>query len=209
MKTKLNGILTLVLVLVVQLSFAQTKTVTGTVTDDSGLPLPGANVLVKGTTEGTQTDFDGNYSIEVGEDQQLEFSYIGFRTKTVSVGDKSVINVQMESGEALDEVVIVGFGTSREKKSLGYSVSEVQSEGLEQRSEGDLGRVLNGKASGVVINNSSGVSGSATNINIRGYTSINGSNQPLFIVDGVPISNDTNVLEVFRMVMQDLQDLWI
>ncbi|MBZ9628233.1 SusC/RagA family TonB-linked outer membrane protein [Psychroflexus sp. CAK1W] len=198
MKTKLNGILTLLLVLVVQLSFAQTKTVTGTVTDDSGLPLPGANVLVKGTTEGTQTDFDGNYSIEVGADQQLEFSYIGFTTKTVSVGDKSVINVEMESGEALDEVVVVGFGTSREKKSLGYSVSEVQSEGLEQKSEGDLGRVLNGKASGVVINNSSGVSGSATNINIRGYTSINGSNQPLFIVDGVPISNDTNAVGSFQ-----------
>ncbi|SDG41954.1 SusC/RagA family TonB-linked outer membrane protein [Psychroflexus sediminis] len=198
MKTKLNGILTLLLVLVVQLSFAQTKTVTGTVTDDSGLPLPGANVLVKGTVEGTQTDFDGNYSIEVSPDQQLVFTYIGFATKTVTVGDQEVIDVQMESGESLSEVVVVGFGTSREKKSLGYAVSEVSSEGLEERAEGDLGRVLNGKVSGVVINNSSGVSGSATNINIRGYTSINGSNQPLFIVDGVPISNDTNAVGSFQ-----------
>jgi TonB-linked SusC/RagA family outer membrane protein len=192
MKAKLNGILTLFLALLVQVTIAQTKTVTGTVTDDSGLPLPGANVLVKGTTEGTQTDFDGNYSIQVSSDQQLVFTYIGFSEKTVTVGNKTEINVQMESGEALDEVVVVGFGTSREKKSLGYSVSAVESEGLEDRSEGDLGRVLQGKASGVVINNSSGVSGSATNINIRGYTSINGSNQPLFIIDGVPISNDTN-----------------
>jgi TonB-linked SusC/RagA family outer membrane protein len=192
MKTKLSGILTLLLALVVQVSIAQTKTVTGTVTDDSGLPLPGANVLVKGTTDGTQTDFDGNYSIEASADQSLVFTYIGFTTKTVNVGNKTEINVQMESGESLDEVVVVGFGTSREKKSLGYAVSQVESEGLEQRAEGDLGRVLNGKASGIVINNTSGISGSATNINIRGFLSVNGSNQPLFIVDGVPISNDTN-----------------
>jgi TonB-linked SusC/RagA family outer membrane protein len=192
MKAKLNGVLTLFLVLLVQVVFAQTKTVTGTVTDNTSLPLPGANVLVKGTSLGTQTDFDGNYSIDVDSSQQLEFTYIGFTSKTVKVGEQTVINVQMESGEALNEVVVVGFGTSREKKSLGYSVSSVESKGLEDRTEGDLGRVLNGKASGVVINNSSGVSGSATNINIRGYTSISGSNQPLFIVDGVPISNDTN-----------------
>jgi TonB-linked SusC/RagA family outer membrane protein len=192
MKTKLNGILTLFLVLVVQVTIAQTKTVTGTVTDDSGLPLPGANVIVKGTTDGTQTDFDGNYSIEASADQSLVFTYIGFTTKTVNIGNKTEINVQMESGESLNEVVVVGFGASREKKSLGYAVSSVNSEGLEQRADGDIGRVLNGKASGVVINNTSGISGSATNINIRGYTSVNGSNQPLFIVDGVPISNDTN-----------------
>ncbi|MBZ9651507.1 SusC/RagA family TonB-linked outer membrane protein [Psychroflexus montanilacus] len=192
MRTKLSGILTLFLALVVQVAVAQTKTVTGTVTDDSGLPLPGANVLVKGTTNGTQTDFDGNYSIEASADQSLVFTYIGFSTATVKVGNQTEINLQMESGEALDEVVVVGFGTSREKKSLGYAVSQVESEGLEQRAEGDLGRVLNGKASGVVINSTSGISGSATNINIRGFLSINNSNQPLFIVDGVPISNDTN-----------------
>jgi len=111
---------------------------------------------------------------------------------TVNIGAKSVINVKMETGESLDEVVVVGFGTTREKKSLGYAVSSVKSEGLEQRTEGDLGRVLTGKASGIVVNNTSGISGSATNINIRGYNSVNGSNQPLFIVDGIPISNDTN-----------------
>ncbi|WP_019039482.1 SusC/RagA family TonB-linked outer membrane protein [Psychroflexus tropicus] len=192
MRTKLSGILTLFLALVVQVTIAQTKTVTGTVTDDSGLPLPGANVLVKGTATGTQTDFDGKYSIEASADQTLEFTYIGFGTESVVVGNKSVIDVQLSPGESLDEVVVVGFGTSREKKSLGYAVSQVESEGLEQRAEGDLGRVLNGKASGVVINNTSGISGSATNINIRGFLSINNSNQPLFIVDGVPISNDTN-----------------
>jgi TonB-linked SusC/RagA family outer membrane protein len=192
MKTKLNGILTLFLVLLVQITFAQTKEVTGTVTDDSGLPLPGANVLIEGTNKGTQTDFDGNYSIEAEENQKLVFTYIGFTTMTVNIGAKSVINVKMETGESLDEVVVVGFGTTREKKSLGYAVSSVKSEGLEQRTEGDLGRVLTGKASGIVVNNTSGISGSATNINIRGYNSVNGSNQPLFIVDGIPISNDTN-----------------
>lgn len=194
MKTKFSKILTLLLVLVVQISFAQQKTVTGTVADDTGLPLPGVNILVQGTNQGTQTDFDGNYSINVEVGQTLVYSFLGFTTQQIQVtGTTNVLDVQLEQDSAtLEEVVVTGFGMAREKKALGYSVSEIAPAAIEDRSEGDLSRVLTGKSAGLTINNASGLSGSATNINIRGYNTINGSNQPLFIIDGVPISNDTN-----------------
>ncbi|TLP82174.1 SusC/RagA family TonB-linked outer membrane protein [Maribacter sp. ACAM166] len=193
MRTKLNGLLTLLLALVVHISFAQQKTVSGTVTDQGGLPLPGVNIVVQGTTTGTQTDFDGNYSIAASQGQTLLVTYIGQKAVSKLVGAGNTINIQMqEDAQALEEVIVTAQGIKREKKSLGYAVSSVGEEDLEQRAEGDVGRVLNGKASGVLINASSGVSGSATNIIIRGFTSISGSNQPLFIVDGVPFASDTN-----------------
>ncbi|WGK63607.1 SusC/RagA family TonB-linked outer membrane protein [Croceiramulus getboli] len=192
MKTKFCGLLTLLLVLVAHISFAQSKAITGTVTDDSGVPLPGVNIVVKGTSDGTQSDFDGNYSILANQGDVLVFSYIGFSPQERTVGAANVINVQLEAGEALEEVVVTAQGIRREKKALGYAVSTVQSEDLEQRTEGDVARVLSGKASGVAITSASGTSGSATNVVIRGYNSINGSNQALFIVDGVPFSSDTN-----------------
>ena len=190
MKTKFSGILTLLLAFVVQVSFAQT-TVSGTVSEDNG-PLPGANVIIKGTSTGTQTDFDGNYSIEASATDVLVFSFVGFTTQEVSVGSQSTINVALAADNALDEVIVTAQGVKREKKALGYAVSEVASEDIENRTEGDVARVLSGKASGVQITSQSGASGSATNVVIRGYTSINGSNQALFVVDGVPFSSDTN-----------------
>ncbi|ANH60174.1 SusC/RagA family TonB-linked outer membrane protein [Dokdonia donghaensis] len=190
MKTKFSGILTLLLAFVVQVSFAQT-TVSGTVTEDNG-PLPGANVIIKGTSTGTQTDFDGNYSIQASPSDVLVFSFVGFATQEVTVGNQSTINVALAADNALDEVVVTAQGVKREKKALGYAVSEVASEEIEGRTEGDVARVLSGKASGVQITSQSGASGSATNVIIRGYTSINGSNQALFVVDGVPFSSDTN-----------------
>ena len=194
MRTKFSGILTLLLAFVVQLTFAQEKTISGTVTDDTGLPLPGVNIIVKGTNTGTQSDFDGKYSIKTSVGQTLVFSFISFKTVEMAVtAATSSLNVHMVTdAEELSQVIVTGFAVKREKKALGYAVSEVAAESIEQRSEGDVARVLSGKSSGVVINNTSGISGSATNINIRGYNSISGSNQPLFIVDGVPFSNDTN-----------------
>ncbi len=189
MKTKFSGILTLLLAFVVQVSFAQTA-VSGTVSDDAG-PLPGANVIIKGTNNGTQTDFDGNYSIQASPSDVLVFSYVGFGSQEVVVGNQTTINVVLQS-ESLDEVIVTAQGVKREKKALGYAVSEVASEEIESRTEGDVARVLSGKASGVAITSQSGTSGSATNVVIRGYNSINGSNQALFIVDGVPFSSDTN-----------------
>ena len=193
MKTKFSGILTLLLAFVVQLTFAQEKTISGTVSDNSGMPLPGVNIIVKGTTNGTQTDFDGNYSINASVGDVLTFTYVGLKAVEQTVGAANTINVTMEEDAAvLDEVVVTAQGIKREKKALGYAVSEVSAEEIEQRTEGDVARVLSGKASGVQITSQSGTSGSATNVVIRGYTSISGSNQALFIVDGVPFSSDTN-----------------
>ncbi|THD69920.1 SusC/RagA family TonB-linked outer membrane protein [Robertkochia marina] len=193
MKTKLKGYLALLLVLVAQISFAQVKTITGTVTDQDGLPLPGASVAIQGTTQGTQTDFDGNYAIEAAAGQVLVFSYVGQKTEERTVGASNVIDVVLgQDAQALEEVIVTAQGIKRERKALGYAVSEVASEQLEQRAEGDIGRVLSGKASGVQITAQSGLSGSGTNIIIRGLSSFSGSNQPLFIVDGVPFSSDTN-----------------
>ncbi len=193
MRTKLNGFLTLLLAFVVHLSFAQDKTITGTVTDQDGLPLPGVNIVVEGTTTGTQTDFDGNYAIKGSEGQTLLFSYIGQKEVRQAIGSSDTINVQMqEDAEALEEVVVTAQGIKREKKALGYAVSSVGEESLESRSEGDVARVLAGKASGVQITAAGGMSGSATSVTIRGLSSFSGSNQALFIVDGVPFSNDTN-----------------
>ena len=190
MRTKLVLVLTLFLAFV---AHAQEKTVTGTVTDQDGVPLPGVNIVVEGTTTGTQTDFDGNYSIQASEGQSLLFTYIGQKPETRTVDGSNTINVQLvEDAQALDEVVVTALGIKREKQALGYAVSEVGSEQLEQRPEGDVGRVLTGKASGINITSQSGLSGSGTSINIRGFSSFSGSNQPLFIVDGVPFASDTN-----------------
>ena len=192
MKTKFKGILTLLLAFVVQITFAQEKTVSGTVSDSSGT-LPGVSILIKGTTSGTETNFDGKYSIKTKAGDVLSFSYLGYKTTVKTVGTSNTIDVTLEEGgELLDEIVVTAQGIKREKKALGYAVSEVKGEELEQRAEGDVARVLSGKASGVQITSQSGTSGSATNVVIRGYSSINGSNQALFVVDGVPFSSDTN-----------------
>ena len=193
MKTKFSGILTLLLALIVQMTFAQGKAVSGNVSDNSGMPVAGVNIIVQGTTTGTQSDFDGNYSIMTDQGSVLTFTYLGYSTVSETVGSSGTVNVTMSENVAeLDEVVVTALGISREKKSLGYAVSEVAGEEMEQRTEGDVARVLSGKASGVAITSASGTSGSATNVVIRGYSSINGSNQALFVVDGIPFSSDTN-----------------
>lgn len=194
MRTKFSGILTLLLALVVQLTFAQEKTISGTVTDNSGLPLPGVNILVKGTTVGTQSDFDGNYSIAASAGQTIVYSYVGFKTTERPVAAAtSSINVQMEEdAQALDEVVVTGYGIPREKKALGYAVSTLEAEAVENKPESDVVRTLNGKVAGVQVVGTGGATGSGTNFIIRSKSSINGSNQPLFIVDGVPFDGGTN-----------------
>ena len=193
MRTNLNGILTLFLAFFVHLSFAQDTTISGTVTDQDGLPLPGVNIVVEGTTTGTQTDFDGNYAINASAGQVLLFSYIGQKDVRRTVGAESTINVQMEEdAQALEEVIVTAQGIKKEKQALGYAVSEVDQDQLEQRAEGDVGRILTGKASGVNITSQSGLSGSGTSIVIRGLSTFSGSNQPLFIVDGVPFDSGTN-----------------
>jgi TonB-linked SusC/RagA family outer membrane protein len=193
MRTKFSGILTLLLAFVVQLTFAQEKTITGTVTDNSATPLPGVNIIVKGTTNGTQSDFDGNYSIQANVGQTLVFSYVGFNTVERPVtASTNRIDLQMEEGEVLDEVVVTGYGIPREKKALGYAVSTLEAEAVENKPENDVVRTLNGKVAGVQITGTSGATGGGTNFIIRSKSSINGSNQPLFVVDGVPFDGGSN-----------------
>ncbi|WP_411030128.1 SusC/RagA family TonB-linked outer membrane protein [Spongiimicrobium sp. 3-5] len=193
MKLKNHWGLLVLMLLTMTSVLAQEKTISGTVTDQDGLPLPGVNIVVDGTTTGTQTDFDGNYSVGAATGQVLVFSYIGQQDVRRNVGADDTINVRMqEDAQALEEVIVTALGIKREKQALGYAVAEVSSEQLENRTEGDLGRVLTGKASGVNITAQSGLSGSGTNIVIRGYNSFSQSNQPLFIVDGVPFNGDTN-----------------
>jgi Ca-activated chloride channel family protein len=153
------------------LALAQEKTITGTVSDKTG-PLPGANVIVKGTATGTQTDFDGKYTIKASEGQILEFSYVGYGTKQVKVAKSNVINVVLAEAVTLNEVVVVAEGYSR-KKAVSYSVSQT----------------FHGQASGVSITHSKGKPGAA-GVVIRGATSSNKSNYPVYIVDGVPVKEE-------------------
>lgn len=193
MKTKFSGFLTLLLAFVVQLTFAQEKIISGTISDNSGLPLPGVNISVIGTTTGTQSDFDGNYSITASVGDVLSYSYIGLLTVEQTVGAANTIDVTMlEDAVGLDEIVITAQGIRREKKALGYAVTEIKADQLEQRSEGDIARILNGKSAGVQITQQNGLAGSGTNIIIRGQSGFSSSNQALFIVDGVPFSTAQN-----------------
>ena len=190
MNKKFTWMLMPFLVLFISFSFAQEKTVAGTVTDESNVPLPGVSVVVVGTTNGTQTDFDGNYTINVAQGQSLRFSYLGQRTVMRNVGAGNTIDVQMqEDAEALDEVVVTALGIERESRTIGYAVSTVQSEDLNEVRETNVLSALQGKSSGIQITNQSGNVGGSTRILIRGNSSLSGTVQPLFVIDGVPISN--------------------
>ncbi|MEH6406779.1 MAG: SusC/RagA family TonB-linked outer membrane protein, partial [Leeuwenhoekiella sp.] len=163
------------------------QTVTGNVSDKTG-PLPGVNVLVKGTTNGTQTDFDGNYTIDnVSNEATLVFSFIGFQTAEISVNGKSTIDVTLqENASELDEVVLIGYGSQR-KSDLTGAVGQVDTEQLKERPATSLNQALSGKISGVQVNTNSGRPGGKSNIRIRGFSSINSSNNPLYVVDGVQL----------------------
>jgi TonB-dependent SusC/RagA subfamily outer membrane receptor len=175
--------------------YGQGRAITGSVVGaDDGEPLPGVSVAVKGTSIGTITGSDGKYEINVPQDENiLVFSFVGLLTQELEIGTNTIIDLVMEQDLLeLDEVVVTALGISREKKALGYSVSTLSSADIEQKPETDIGRILSGKAAGVRVTSTSGVSGTGTNITIRGYSSIKGNNQPLFIVDGVRFSGSTN-----------------
>ncbi|WP_445736116.1 SusC/RagA family TonB-linked outer membrane protein [Mariniflexile sp.] len=165
----------------------QQITVTGKVTDESGIPLPGASVLVKGTTNGVSTDFDGGYKITVSSGAStLVFSYVGFVTQDIAIAGKSTINVTLVTDNTgLDEVVVVGYGTQRRKDVAG-AISTVKTEELILSSSPSVGDVLRGKVSGLQIVQNSAQPGGGLDIQIRGAGSINASNQPLIVIDGFP-----------------------
>ncbi len=188
MKTKFSGILTLLLAFVVQFTFAQEKTVSGTVSDNNGLPLPGATVVIKGTSTGVSSDFDGNYSITANAGDVLNFSYVGYTGQSVSVGASNSINVTLQPDNELEEVVVTAFGIKRNPDKLGYAVSNVESEEITSNSEPDIIRSLAGKVAGVDVNFSNGIAGASNRIQIRGATSLSGG-QPLIVVDGIAYDN--------------------
>lgn len=171
-------------------AYAQ-KPVTGTVTDDTRKPVPGVNVKVKGTTNGTVTDGDGKYAITVKEGAVLVFSMIGYNPKELTVGSSATLNVSIsENANALNEVVVTSLGIKKETKALGYAVSTVTAKEITQSGNTNFGSALYGKAAGVKITTAPGGSSSAVNVQIRGINSLAFNRQPLYVVDGVMIRND-------------------
>ena len=173
----------------ISVASAQTRTITGNVTDDQGVPLPGATILEQGTANGVTTDFDGNFSMEVADGATLEVSFVGYESQTQSVGADSTYSFQMASGNLLEEVVVTSLGIKREAKALGYAEQNVTSETIAKSNATDALAALTGQAAGVKITNVSGSAGAGSRIVIRGQTSLSGNNQALIIVDGVRIDN--------------------
>ncbi|MFB9056424.1 SusC/RagA family TonB-linked outer membrane protein [Mariniflexile ostreae] len=185
MKTKFSGILTLLLALVMQTTFAQEKIISGTVSDDLGLPLPGATVLIKGSKSGTSTDFDGKYTISAKQGATLVFSFVGYTAKEVKVGTSNTVNVQMaEDAQALDEVVITGVAGAISRNKLSVTVNKVSEKDLLDIPTTSAESVLQGKVAGVSVTNF-GQPGQGANIQLRGANNFFGSQTPLIIVDGV------------------------
>jgi len=195
MKTKFNGILTLFLALAVQFTFAQEKTITGTVTDETG-PLPGVSIVIKGTTTGTETDFDGKYSINVNTGDVLVFSFVGMSKQERTVGAANVINVVLVTDNLLEEVVVIGYGQVSQR-DLTTNISNVEPSEVKSISVANIAGALQGTASGVQISQSSGAPGGEIRIRVRGSSSINGSNSPLFVIDGVPMFSGTTISNSF------------
>lgn len=183
--------------LLVGISYAQAQTVriTGTVTSsDDGMPIPGLSVVVKGTTIGASTDVNGKYSLSVPNDAQtLIFSFVGLKTQEVSIGGRQIIDVVMEPEMLqVEEVVVTALGITREKKSLGYTVQGVDGEDLNKTGNPNVMTALSGKVAGFEVRQSSGMPGAPSQIFIRGARAFSGNNSPLYVVDGMPISSESD-----------------
>ncbi|RIV70464.1 SusC/RagA family TonB-linked outer membrane protein [Flagellimonas aequoris] len=189
MRTKFMYMLVPFLVLCMSFSFAQEKTISGNVTDQQGLPLPGVSIIVVGTSNGTQTDFDGNYSINASTGDVLRFSYVGQKTVERTVGASTSMNVIMEEdAQALEEVIVMGYATKSKADVTGSTV-QLDSKQIEQIPVATVDQALQGKVAGLSITGDSGTPGSTTDIRIRGISSITAGNDPLYVIDGVPMNN--------------------
>lgn len=186
MRLKFTFILTLLMLICTQFSFAQERTISGIVTDGGGA-VPGVNVIVKGTKNGTQTDFDGKYSVKAKTGDVLIFSYMGMQDFTATVGTSSVVNAKLqEAGKELQEVVVVGYGVQKKKEVTG-SISKISGNEIANIVTPSFEGALAGRAAGVQIVTNSGIIGVAPKIRIRGIASISGGTEPLIVVDGMPI----------------------
>lgn len=197
LKTKLNSYFSFnknwmcAVLLLLSVAMINAQTVTGTVIAD-GQPLPGATVIIKGTSKGTSTDFDGNFTIEAVPQSVLSISYVGYSTKEITVGNQTNINVTLEADNELDEIVVIGYGTQR-KSDLTGSVSSVSSEDLTAAPVSRVDQALQGRASGVQVTQTSGAPGAGTVIRVRGGNSITGSNEPLWVIDGIVVGTNFNL----------------
>ena len=171
--------------------FSQQKTVTGNIIDENGLPLPGATVVEQGTDNGTTTDFEGNYLILVSEDSSLEFSFVGYQSQVIAVGEQDKINMVLRPGSELDEIIVIGYGTTTKKSFVG-TATKIDGENMESKNTTNISQALAGEVAGVTVINTSGQPGSASTIRIRGFGSIIGNRDPLYVVDGIPFSGNIN-----------------
>ena len=190
MKTKLFNFLSSFL-LVFAFGFSvQAQSISGTVTDENGVPLPGATVLVEGTQNGVSTDFDGNYSINASSGDTLVFSFVGYSNQSVVVGSSATVNVSLQPDNALSEVVVTALGVKRNVKAVGYSITQVDGEELSSNKSTNAINSLQGKVAGVVVTGSAMGAKGSSRVVIRGASSLNGNNQPLYVIDGITINND-------------------
>lgn len=191
MRSKFNVLLTVLVVMLGQMIFAQVKTVSGTVVDQNGLPLPSVAIQEKGSGNGTQTDFDGNFKIDVKQGSTLVFSYVSMKTQEVVVNSTTLKVTMVEDVTTLEGVVVTALGIKREKKALGYATQEVKGDDVSDTPVTNFADALSGEVAGLDVQ-SSGTMGGSTNIVVRGYNSISGNNQALIVIDGTPVINNTN-----------------
>lgn len=190
MKSKFTWIFTLLLAFFIQFSFAQEKTITGVVTDSQGMPIPGANVVIEGTKQGVQTDFDGKYAITASQGQKLVISFVGMATQTVTVGASSTISVKLlDDSKILDDLIIDQYRTTT-RATNNNAVSTVTSKTIEGRPNANFIQTLQGQVPGLNISTGSGQPGANSTVILRGLGSINGNVEPLYIIDGVPLNTD-------------------
>jgi TonB-linked SusC/RagA family outer membrane protein len=203
MKTKFNVILTLLLVLVVQISFAQEKKVSGNVSDDNGLPLPGTTIIIKGSSTGVSSDFDGNYSINANVGDVLTFNYVGYADQEQTVGSSNQINVTMLADTSLEEVIVIGYGSTTKESFVG-TATKIETENVTAKAAGNFSQALRGEVAGVQVTTGSGAPGSDATIRIRGTGSVNGNRAPLYVVDGAPYASDISAINP-----SDIEDITI
>ena len=168
--------------------YAQEKSITGSVVDEAGLPIIGATIIVKGTTKGTTTNFDGNFTINASSEDTLVISSLGYDTKEIVVGNQSNITVSLKEDNQLDEIVVVAYGTQK-KETITSSVASIKSDKLADVTTPEIVTMLQGKIAGVQVLPGTGQPGASPNILIRGRSSINSTNKPLWVLDGVIMGN--------------------
>ena len=185
------------------------QSLSGSVVDPSGVPLPGVNVVIKGTNTGTSTDFDGNFSIEASSSDVLIFSFVGFKDQEVSVGDNSSFSISLEEEASfLDEIIVTGYGTQT-RREVTASIVRVDSETIERVAAGSSVDAIKGQVAGVDITAAGGRPGQSPQVRIRGRRSLSASNDPLYVVDGIPVTSSVDGGAIFDIAPQDIESMEI